>query len=330
MDRKIWSVRLSDISRHRSFLYGFAALWIMFLHLTWKPDFMPLRLIQSVGACGVEMFVLLTGFGLYRSLQRDGNWLRFYKKRFMRVFPEAVIVAMIYNGLEPGGALGYVGKITFLPFWLGHSTMWFVAFILTMYLLYPVIYSLQKKSPKWIWLLFALSLIPAVLSCLIDNKWTDVCRIAVVRIPVFLLSCIIAPLFEKDREIPPVLTLIALTATVLLFAFGRSWPASYFVRTVAYTFLAVFLIISLTWVAARLATCAAGKAAYGFMTFCGGISLEIYLLYSRVFNLVGRAEVYASGKATLGKHEIFSILLTFALAVLLQRIVTPGSSRKNA
>lgn len=57
-----------DVSRHRPVLYGFAALWIVFFHMECKVPaaglLLPVSVFQSIGACGVEMFVLLTGPGL--------------------------------------------------------------------------------------------------------------------------------------------------------------------------------------------------------------------------------------------------------------------------
>lgn len=63
------------LSRHRLFLYGAATLLVIFSHT--KTQF-PVSgiwpaatVVHRHGMVGVEMFLLLSGFGLYGALSRD-------------------------------------------------------------------------------------------------------------------------------------------------------------------------------------------------------------------------------------------------------------------
>lgn len=94
-NRASGALHFQDISAHRQFLYGISALWILFFHmnaeLPMHGGFRILRLIQSAGNCGVEIFLLLTGYGLYASLNRNSNVLRFYRRRLARVLLPALV-----------------------------------------------------------------------------------------------------------------------------------------------------------------------------------------------------------------------------------------------
>lgn len=203
-----------DVSRHRQVLYGFAALWIAFFHMQFKVPasglLLPVSIFQRLGACGVEMFVLLTGPGLYRSMQRDPNALHFYRKRFARVFLPAVIVGLIYFGFLPGSLRSWLARSLYFPYWLGVDTLWYVAFILTMYLLYPLVYYIQKKRPSVLWALILITAAGAFVASNVYTRWTSICLRGVARFPVFLLSCALAPRLERDMSFPHGLALAGL------------------------------------------------------------------------------------------------------------------------
>ena len=72
-------ISLGALSRHRALLYGFAAAWILLFHMHFQlpnhPALIPLQWFKASGNAGVEMFLLLSGFGLYGSMSRDGSVL---------------------------------------------------------------------------------------------------------------------------------------------------------------------------------------------------------------------------------------------------------------
>lgn len=315
---------LRDVSAHRSVLYGFAALWIMVFHMQSKPQGLllaPLAYFQMFGACGVEIFVLLSGPGLYRSLEREPRVRAFYLKRFQRVFLPSFIVAAISFALNPGGVLRYGASVLFFPYWLGVNTFWYVAFILTMYLIYPALHALQRRCPKAMWGLFALSVVFALLISLMSGHWAENCRRGVSRVPIFLLGCILAPRFERGERIPRWVGPAALAGAALLFGVSRvtSW-AGYFVRSMCFICLSVFLIIAITALCRRCSGRGVSAFVYRCFAFCGGISLEIYLLYTRVTALLFEMPAYVSGQSSMLKLELAAIPATLLLGWLLTRL----------
>ena len=58
------SFELKDISTYRSELMGWSILWIMMLHFTFT-QVKPLGFIAQYGFAGVDIFMLVSGLGLF-------------------------------------------------------------------------------------------------------------------------------------------------------------------------------------------------------------------------------------------------------------------------
>ena len=85
-----------DLSIYRSELMGWSILWIMMLHFTFN-QIKPLGFISQYGFAGVDIFLFVSGFGLFHSLDKDDNLVRFYRKRLLRIFPTYYILGFITN-----------------------------------------------------------------------------------------------------------------------------------------------------------------------------------------------------------------------------------------
>ena len=314
---------LQDVSAHRSVLYGFAALWILFHHTTLSFSggglSRALRWIQYNGACGVDMFVLLTGFGLYRSMNRDSRVGAFYLRRLERVALPAFVVSAVAFGLTAGSFGSYVCELLQFPYWLGVYTFWYVPFILTMYLVYPLIHRIQRSRPKLLWALFAAFLVFAWFAnrYLLGNS-LDRRNLGLLRIPLFLLGCILAPRFDRAERIPRWVLPGCLALYAAVTAVNGMLPAEdRFLRGVSYAFLAAALIVGLTYLA-RLCTCGrVRRLVYRCFAFCGGLSLEIYLLFAPIGTALSDAKS-AIGNPSVLKLNLVAAVFTILLAVALR------------
>lgn len=316
MDRRK-RLTLGDVSAHRAVLYGFAALWIAVFHMEYVVPARGLlrlpHLFQELGVGGVEMFVLLTAPGLYRSLEKDPDVCSFYKKRLLRVFLPSAIICGVFYGMVAESTSGWILATLFLPYWLGKWTFWYVAFILTMYLVYPLIYRIQKRWPRGLWALLIASAAFALASTVSDSRWAELCRLGIVRIPVFLLSCLLTPLFERRAAVPRWVMPASLLGSAAIHLFSQHFRyAYYFQRTICHTLLSIFLILFITQLCTHVRARGITAAVYRFFAFCGGISLEIYLLYDPVSTLLTHLPAYAARRIGLLHVE----LLAFPIALL--------------
>ena len=136
-----------DISTYRSELMGWAILWIMMLHFTFT-QIKPLGFLAQYGFAGVEIFMFVSGFGLYFSLDKDSNLLHFYKKRLLRIFPTYYILGifasiLLYND----SVVTYLFRYTTIGFWTGGVYgEWYIPSIVLLYLLAPLFKELYHKK----------------------------------------------------------------------------------------------------------------------------------------------------------------------------------------
>ncbi len=171
--------------------------------------------MREASTCAVELFVLLSPMGLYRSLKSGRRLAAFYRRRLLRVALPAFIVAAVFYGSNAGSVSAYLLSLTFVSYSFGHSTFWYVGFILTMYALYPAIYALQRRSPRALWGLFVGSIL---FSLFVDRVFSEHAAVYgpgdIDRIPIFLLGCILAPKIERNDHVPAWICALALVAYI--------------------------------------------------------------------------------------------------------------------
>lgn len=238
------SLSLRRIGDSRKMIMGFAALWIAFFHskylvfadsrtLQLLRLAEPLDFLRSIGNCGVDFFLFLSGFGLYHSLSRDGAVRPFYRRRFRRVLPATLIVSILVTAMTGVDSLReYCARAflygLFLPgcrFW----HFWYCSFLLVLYLLYPLMHKLLKRYD----LSAALGLAAAsvALTLLLRRFAPDYfyqIEIGTTRIPAFVLGAWVGKRSLRGDSLPgwtaPAALLLALAlkraAAVLTGALG--------------------------------------------------------------------------------------------------------------
>lgn len=134
---------LSLLFKYRKFLMGFAALWILMTH-EWQIVtnetsffFVTENFIKRIGFCGVDIFLLLSGMGLYYSLEKNPV-SRFYYNRLKRVIFPFIIMASIVSQIDHWTNEFYFNLCKEKAIKITHRNWLFIllTFILGMYLAY--------------------------------------------------------------------------------------------------------------------------------------------------------------------------------------------------
>ena len=142
---------LSFISRQRGVLMGIATLLIVLYHSYFSIPSVAslgtvsagiallLNTIHAHSDVGVELFLLLSGIGLYRSFRQDSHILRFYQKRAVRILPPFLIVSILWTAIQKTNGFGafWMRALTLDFFTKCNVDFWFVDLILILYALYP-------------------------------------------------------------------------------------------------------------------------------------------------------------------------------------------------
>lgn len=185
---------LQFICKRRTELMGMAILWVVLFHSKLQLHGVP-DTVQAIGYGGVDIFFLMSGIGLYYSLQKSDQILPFYGRRARRIFPAYlpfITIWLIYMIQTSEWRTDIILKVIagnlFMTGWLsgiGAQFNWYVQVIFWVYLTAPLFYrlvvSLTKKWQKGLLLVWAVLLGIAF--------WTDNnLLMGVSRLPVFLVG----------------------------------------------------------------------------------------------------------------------------------------------
>ena len=212
-DIKIKDIELANISRYRSELMGAAMLFVILFHvgLPREDIFFGLR---RMGNIGVDIFLFLSGMGLWFSWTRNPSLHRFYLRRFLRIYPAWLLMASLYyipDYLSAGFA-GHSGHSTSLidligditvnwDFWLHDElTFWYIPAILFLYAVSPFYMSLVIRHPIYRWLPVAM-----IMWCILVQYVTPVheavghLEIFWSRVPIFFIGINMAAAVKRKE-----------------------------------------------------------------------------------------------------------------------------------
>lgn len=142
------------ITKYRNELFGIATLMIVLCHsVSIVPFPNSLSNIINYGTMGVNIFLFLSGIGLYYSLKNNGNIFEFYKKRFTRVIIPYLFIGGLWYGIKylicgKGDIAQFLYELSTLSFWIEHKGAWFVAAIIPFYLFYPLLFKWLENGRR--------------------------------------------------------------------------------------------------------------------------------------------------------------------------------------
>lgn len=146
------SFNLFQLSKYRTQLMGVAALLIILCH---APQYcvdiqgIPRKLLVF-GNVGVDIFLFLSGMGCWFSLTKSPSYFPWLKRRFLRIFIPYTIVLLILRILSlwvnhvPWNE--WLLYFSTLRFWTHHDGMWYVALLVLLYPLAPLLFQGVEHS----------------------------------------------------------------------------------------------------------------------------------------------------------------------------------------
>lgn len=158
---------------------GIATLMIVFFHMSANLEAIPfLYFLKQICDLGVDIFLILSGYGIYCSLNKRLKLGVFYNKRFLRIIPEYLCIGILWYALinlvmNHNGFISFFKDITLLSYWLdGTLSSWFVATILVFYIISPIVFELIKKQSIYIWIIICSCLVLGILIAVRYPKYT--------------------------------------------------------------------------------------------------------------------------------------------------------------
>lgn len=285
---RIPDIELANISRFRGALMGIAMLIIIMFHvdLARWDTFYGLR---RMGNLGVDMFLFLSGIGLWFSWTKTPSYRHFYFRRLIRIYPAWLIIACLYfipriHVHDVASLINLLGEILFnWNFWrYDELDFWYIPAIMMLYLFAPPYMALIRKHPVYRWLPVVM-----IMWCILV-QWVTPIHAAVghleifwSRVPIFFIG------INMGAEVMAKRKLDGATIWLIILGFVMPLAASIFLEQTAHgtfpLFIERMLYIPLTVTAILLLNRLLRRTPSGLnrcLTFVGAISLETYLIHA--------------------------------------------------
>lgn len=295
--------QLRDISTYRSELMGWSIVWIMMLHFGFY-SLKPLGFVAQYGYAGVDIFMFVSGLGLFYSLDKSPFLVAFYRKRLIRIFPAYYIVGAFASfGLFHDTVLQYLFRYTTIGFWTGGLYYeWFVPSILLLYLLSPLFKQMGVKGQAVLAVCFLiLSYYLLEREDLIDGAH----YFLIFRVPAFLFGMICAQ-WLKNGFSAKWFIWIAI-AGIPFFV----WLYPKFHQVYLYKYYSVFFLMPV-FIIVFIGISKYIKCTNTIVGCIGRSSLEIYLIQKIFFCQITAGDISRSDA-----HTILIIFASVALGILL-------------
>ena len=293
---------LGIVSKHRGVIYGLSILWVVLFHyqsysvtdlsfgisgLEWLSNF------AKTGNIGVDVFLLMSGVCLYFSFKSDSDHYSFIKKRLSRVVIPALAIFMLwwlYELVFTTTLWSFVSRVSLMGFWMtGYRSMWFVSFIIVMYFLYPYLnrflfadegrYCVARTA----FVVVAVIVLNFSFMKVNPGLFSEI-EVGLCRIPVFVIGCCMGKFVYEKKELGAWWPALMISVTVLFFILTNTdsyGEISLFCQRVLYMAVAAPICFSMAYLSSFLSGL---KGVFfskivAFLSFCGGISMEIYLMH---------------------------------------------------
>lgn len=284
---KINDIELFNISKYRGELMGAAMLFIILFHVSLPRNdlFFGLR---RMGNIGVDIFLFLSGVGLWYAWMKNASLKRFFLRRYVRIYPAWLVVACLYyiprfHGGDVWMWLDLVGDLVLnWDFWLHDElTFWYIPATMMLYALAPFYMMLIQKHPVYRWLPVVM-----ILWCVLVQYVTPI-HLAVghieifwSRMPIFFIGINMGEAIRRKETIDGAgiwMIILLFLMTLLSSIFLEQQLHGLFplyVERMLYIPLTVTAVLLLNRIFRRLP-----DRANRIFRFVGSLSLECYLLH---------------------------------------------------
>ena len=320
---------LSDLSTYRTQMMGIATLMIIICHSCASKVIMPsfLAYLFRFGNIGVDIFLFLSGIGLYYSLSKNNlnskeDYMSFYKRRIYRIYIPYLMVfipsCLVFMLLGEYSVCDSIFCLSTLEYWLFHRGAWFVSLIVLLYLVAPFLYRALIGKHKWI---IALGIIIALMILsnipVEDQSSTSVpynIQSAFSRTPSFIIGLTIGPSCKEGEQLTVTKMAIFIFVSIISSIILGFWKCL------------CLIVPILLYILTPLIRWSKGSWIDKSLHFLGKISLESYLTNITLNGiLIVLIPAYITSPVFYGRYIEYSIVVV--VGVLLAYVIYNASQR---
>lgn len=328
------------LSKYRGVLMGVQILLIMAFHYTEDlsnaADHFngPAQVFYDyIGSSGVDMFLMISGLGLYYSWKRNPDAGAFYRKRLTRVLVPYVAVALVgwiwFDFVHSdAGVVRFLADIAFVTFFTdGVKWFWYIAVCLICYVLFPLVFAVvdgtRNVAAAWVrtLALCAASVLVAVALYRFAPSFYDNVDLIVNRIPCFIFGALLGRLSHERRPLPMPVVAACMTAVAVML-----YPMQLVDVPLVKVYLraALNLLLCICGVVIMDVMARAGKPALAglhdvvskVLSWFGRYLLELYLLHVMIRKMLNLNDL----PTTHLRYEAVVIIGAIALSIPLKRL----------
>ena len=338
-------ISIKVLGKYRTELMAVGIVLVMLCHSTIQvgPSFQQAySVIRQFCQIGVDMFLFLSGYGIYHALTKSNDVRMFYKKRLIRLFVPYILVLIIWGIAQifhntTGGLRGFVYSYSLVTFFLrGELSEWYLAAIIPLYIISPWLVKYIKKKQNSIYVLISTVLVLSVVFLLgeeafsgtkYSQAFSNVNDIMVIRIPMFLAGIYVAKnayreklLCVSKRKAGRILVLgvILFAFNTIVFPGDKGFLSQWYISRAIFGIICIPLLLLTGNTFERIKGSGRGLRVLGWI---GTLTLELYLLHEKVLSYL---------ESLLPKSFFVSVItniLAVVIALLLAFLVSKAAKR---
>ena len=299
---------IKEISVYRSELMGWAIVWIMMLHFTFI-QIKPLGFVAQYGFAGVDIFMMVSGFGLFFSLDKDDNIRRYYKRRLLRIFPTYYILGVfasiiLFHDTIPN----YLFRYSTIGFWTnGIYWEWYVPSIVVLYIIAPFLKIIIDRR-KFAIIISLVAFILIITYIIISHKIIEAKEphfFMLYRIPAFIFGMVCA-FWIKSATSTKTFFLVLIGG---IPCFALLFPHHHEIYNYKYFSLAFLLPLFILFF---ITVSKYIRFLNPILATIGKASLEIYLIQAIFFHAINTGQLVIP----LIWHDISTLILIISSSLL--------------
>jgi peptidoglycan/LPS O-acetylase OafA/YrhL len=321
------------ISEYRGVLMGIAIISILIFHYTddcriydinfngWV-EFYNLYISSS----WVDVFLFLSGFGLYFALKKKSDITSFYVRRFVKIIVPYLLVAIptfLWRDFYVGqlGVSVFIKDLFFVTlFSKGNTWYWYVFMICFCYFIFPYVFQVVETCENEIaeqmrmMGIFTFFTVIAIMLQLYYKDFFGNINIFLLRFPVFFLGTFIGKRAYEKREISwNVYVMMILSLIIVRLRLVK--------KVIIVRYVVAFLNLSICFAIAiifnKLKSCdRIHKICKSFFEWFGAYSLELYLTHVTVRSIMNHYGYFTYH----AKNELIMVCISIILSLVLKKV----------
>lgn len=333
MKKKMKNRTFELFSKYRTLLMGVATILIIIFHFTEDRDIYNYGYFgfidfykTYIGSCGVDIFLMLSGLGLYYSWKKNSNYKEFISKRLIKILIPYLIVSIpayiIRNLVITNiGFIECIKDLLFISlFEYGRNWYWYIFFILVLYVIFPYLYEMIESDKKTIdnekTILNIFTFITVISMCLFyyANPIFGNINIMLLRVPIFVFGIYLGKLSYNKTKIES--KWIFLLFLAIGFIFLRKFNKLMIIRYALGSIGLIICVITIQLFEKLEKKKIELKIVKKILEFFGKYSLEIYLVHVtvRYFFLQYGMPTYRV------RYEVLMVIVSIILSIIINRV----------